>query len=112
MGFEAVNDVHEVSTTSQTTRAALYVNGNAEAKVGAEANMTGASAGASAGAEARAGINLSHERSSSVAAYTTAQTSPITARGKMTRTAENVTPTTARDIETAGAVPPTQQKKD
>src|SRR3546814_11211981 len=55
MSFEAVNDVHEVSTTSQTTRAGLYVNGNAEAKVGAEANMTGASAGASAGAEASAG---------------------------------------------------------
>src|SRR3546814_13489821 len=58
MSFEAVNDVHEVSTTSQTTRAGLYVNGNAEAKVGAEANMTGASAGASAGAAASAGINV------------------------------------------------------
>src|SRR3546814_17072887 len=65
MSCEAVDDEHEVSTTSQTTRAGLYVNGNAEATVGAEANMTSASAGASAGAAASAGSNVSHESTSS-----------------------------------------------
>ncbi len=102
MSFEAVNDVHEVSTTSQTTSAGLYVNGNAEAKAGAEANMLGASAGASAEAEAGAGIQVKHESSASVDGTTTAQTSSIKAGGNMTRTAENSITDVGTDIEAGG----------
>src|SRR3546814_8014427 len=64
--------------------------------------MTGASAGASAGAEASAGINVSHESSSSVDGYTTAQTSSIKAGGNMTRTAENGITDVGTDIEAGG----------
>src|SRR3546814_12725927 len=74
--------------------------------------MTGASAGASAGAEASAGINVSHESSSSVDGYTTAQTSSIKAGGNMTRTAENGITDVGTDIEAGGDFTQTANKWD
>ncbi|WP_394659180.1 hemagglutinin repeat-containing protein [uncultured Novosphingobium sp.] len=102
MTFKEVNDVHETTTTKQQTGAGLYVNGNAEAKAGAEAGMTGASAGASAGAEGSAGLQVSHTSSSNTEGSTTAVTSSLKSGGNMTRTAENGITDAGTDVEAGG----------
>jgi filamentous hemagglutinin len=105
MTFKAVDDRHEVTTSSSVTTAGLYASGKAEAGVegGASAGL-GAQAGASAKASAsgEVGIYGSNTRSTSVDGSTTAQTSGISAGGSITRTATNNITDVGTQIEAGG----------
>jgi hypothetical protein len=93
MTFGAVNDVHQVTTSSDTTSVGLYAsaNANAKAEANASADVTGPKADASASASAGLEVGLygSNTKSSSVDGSTTAVTSGITAGGSINRNASN-----------------------
>lgn len=105
MRFKAVDDRHEVSTTSSVTTAGLYAGGKAEAGVegGASAGL-GAQAGATAkaSAEGEVGIYGSNTRGSTLEGSTTAQTSSISAGGSISRTATNNITDVGTQIEAGG----------
>ncbi|MBJ2156563.1 two-partner secretion domain-containing protein [Variovorax sp. IB41] len=105
MTFKAVDDRHEVSTSSSVTTAGLYASGSAKAGVegGASAGL-GAQAGVSAKAEAsgEVGIYGSNTRGSTLDGSTTAQTSGISAGGSITRTATNNITDVGTQIEAGG----------
>ena len=92
MSFTAVNDVHEVRKSSDTTTAGLYVTASASATGKANADVAlGAQAGASAEASAGVEVGLygANTKSKSVEGSTTAITSALQSGGNITRTASN-----------------------
>ncbi len=92
MRFEAVNDTHTTTRSSETTSVGLYADGSASASAGGGANAgIGAMAGGSASAEVKGEVGLygEHNKSGSVEGSTTARTSGITSGGNLTRTATN-----------------------
>ncbi|SCK08658.1 filamentous hemagglutinin family N-terminal domain-containing protein [Variovorax sp. HW608] len=105
MSFKAVNDVHQVSTTSNTTTAGIYVTGQASASGSASANAAlGAQAGAqgSASASVEAGLYGSNTKTSSVDGSTHAVTSSLSSGGNINRTATNSISDQGTQIEGAG----------
>jgi len=105
MTFKAVNDVHEVSTSSSRTTAGLYATGKADASAnaGAQAGL-GAQAGAKAEASASIEVGLygSNTSSSSVDGSTKAVTSSLSSGGNINRTATNSINDQGTQIEGAG----------
>ncbi|MBO9649020.1 MAG: hemagglutinin repeat-containing protein [Variovorax sp.] len=105
MTFKAVNDVHEVSTSSSKTTAGLYATGKADASAdaGAQAGL-GAQAGAKAEASASIEVGLygSNTTSSSVDGSTNAVTSSLSSGGNINRTATNSINDQGTQIEGAG----------
>ncbi|MDM0014712.1 hemagglutinin repeat-containing protein [Variovorax sp. J22P168] len=105
MSFKAVDDVHEVRKSSDTTTAGLYATGNAGATAKASANVgVGAQAGAGAKASASGEVGLygSNTKSSSVDGSTTAVTSGLSSGGNITRNAGNSITDVGTRIEGGG----------
>lgn len=105
MRFEAVDDVHEVRTSSDVTTAGLYASGQAGASGSADASVgLGAQAGArgSVSASAEVGLYGSNTRSQSVDGATTAVTSGLSSGGNITRTASNSITDVGTRIEGGG----------
>lgn len=105
MSFKAVDDVHQVSTTSDKTTAGLYATGKAEASGSAGANAAlGAQAGAKGEASASIEVGLygSNTQSSSVDGSTKAMTSSLSSGGNINRTATNSITDQGTQIEGAG----------
>ncbi|MDB5954060.1 hemagglutinin repeat-containing protein [Ramlibacter sp.] len=93
LSFQAVNDVHQTTTSSSTTSAGLFANGTADASAKGNAGANGgdlsasASGSAQANADASVGIKVSNTQSGSTDGSTTAVTSSITAGGNINRNA-------------------------
>lgn len=107
MSFKAVDDVHQVSTTSDKTTAGLYATGKAEASGSAGANASlGAQAGAKGEASASIEVGLygSNTKSSSVDGSTKAMTSSLSSGGNINRTATNSITDQGTQIEGAGSL--------
>ena len=105
MSFKAVDDVHQVSTTSSSTTAGLYASGKAQAGASAEAGVgIGAKAGAQANASATGEVGLygSNTSASSVEGSTTAVTSGLSAGNNITRKAANSITDVGTRIEGGG----------
>lgn len=105
MSFKAVNDVHQVSTTSDKTTAGLYATGKAGASGSASANAAlGAQAGAKGEASASIEVGLygSNTQSSNLDGSTKAMTSSLSSGGNINRTATNSIADQGTQIEGAG----------
>jgi filamentous hemagglutinin len=104
--FEAVDDVHETTASSDRTTFGMYVSGSASAsgQAAGEAGLgVNYKASGSAKAEAGAGVHGTNDKSSTLEGSTTAKTSSIRAGGNVNRNAEDGTITdVGTSIEAGG----------